>query len=68
MDKVEISSKAKEYNQLKGVVSKVIEDVNRTESPERLQMLKKEIAIGKYRIASEDIAEAIINTGFRKNI
>lgn len=68
MDKVEISLKAKEYNPLKNAVTKVIENVNKIESPERLQKLKKEIAIGKYRIASEDIAEAIINTGYVKNI
>ncbi|MDF2685022.1 MAG: hypothetical protein K0S55_203 [Clostridia bacterium] len=67
MDKVEISSKAKEFNQIKSIVNKVIENVNEVESPERLQKLKTEIAIGKYKIASEDIAEAIINTGYKKN-
>lgn len=66
-DKVDISSKAKEFNQLKSVVSTIIEDVKKGEDPEKLQRWKTDIAIGKYKIASEDIAEAIINPLYKKD-
>lgn len=65
-DKIEISQNAKDYNQIKKAATKVISDINSEVPVETLNKLKTDINIGKYRIASRDIAEAMIGTGINK--
>lgn len=59
-DNLVLSSAARGYSELDGVVNMVVSEATKATPSERLLLLKNEIAKGTYRISAEDIAEAMI--------
>lgn len=61
-DRVEISKAASNYDELSSIKSKVVEDVEKGTSVDKIRKLKTEIDNGTYFVGSQDIASAIINS------
>ncbi len=61
IDRVEISPAASKYDQISSIKDKIISEVERGTSPEKLRQLKVQIENGTYHVSSEDIAKAIVN-------
>ncbi len=59
-DSLVLSSAAKGYSELDGVVNMVVSEATKATPAERLLLLKNEIAKGTYRISAEDIAQAML--------
>ncbi len=59
-DSLVLSSAARGYSELDGVVNMVVSEATKATPAERLLLLKNEIAKGAYRISAEDIAEAML--------
>lgn len=59
-DRIDLSSKAKDYSHEKSIVRTVIEDSLKQTSSKKLLQLKEAIANDKYFVSSEDIAKAIL--------
>ena len=62
-DIVQISAKAKAYFTGKNFVRSAIAKAEESASQEKLLLLKKEVAAGKYYISSDKIADAILGGG-----
>lgn len=59
-DKIVLSEKAKKFSPVKSLTQTVIKEVSKQTSSKRLLQLKSDIAAGRYKVSSEDIAEAIL--------
>lgn len=62
-DRVEISKTARSFDELSPIKEKVVADVEKATSPDRLRELKAQIENGTYHVSSQDIAAAILNIG-----
>lgn len=65
VDRIEISKAGAKYNEISALKSKLIGDIDKGSSTEKLQRLKFEINNGTYHISSDDIAGAMfkMNSG-----
>lgn len=61
-DRVEISKAASNYDELSSIKSKVVEEVEKGTSYDKIRKLKAEIENGTYYVNSQDIANSIINS------
>ncbi len=61
IDRVEISSAASSYDEISSIKNKIVDEVEKGTSPEKLRLLKDQIENGTYHISSKDIASALIN-------
>lgn len=61
-DRVEISKSASNYDELSNIKSKVVENVEKGTSVDKIRNLKTEIENGTYYVSSQDIANSIINS------
>ncbi len=59
-DSLVLSSAAKGYSELDGVVNMVVSEATKATPAERLLLLKNEIARGNYHVSAEQIAEAML--------
>jgi len=59
-DSLVLSSTAKGYSELDGVVNMVVSEATKATPAERLSLLKNEIAQGNYHVSAEQIAEAML--------
>ncbi len=59
-DSLVLSSAAKGYSELDGVVNMIVSEAAKATPSERLLLLKDEIARGNYRVSAEQIAEAML--------
>lgn len=59
-DSLVLSSAAKGYSELDGVVNMVVSEATKATPAERLSLLKNEIARGNYHVSAEQIAEAML--------
>ncbi len=59
-DSLVLSSAAKGYTELDGVVNMIVSEATKATPAERLLLLKEEITRGNYRVSAEQIAEAMI--------
>ena len=59
-DNLVLSSTAKGYSELDGVVNMVVSEATKATPAERLLLLKNEIARGNYRVSADQIAEAML--------
>jgi anti-sigma28 factor (negative regulator of flagellin synthesis) len=59
-DNLVLSSTAKGYSELDGVVNMVVSEATKATPAERLLLLKNEIARGNYHVSAEQIAEAML--------
>lgn len=59
-DNLVLSSSAKGYSELDGVVNMVVSEATKATPAERLLLLKNEIAKGNYHVSAEQIAEAML--------
>ena len=55
-----LSSAAKGYSELDGVVNMIVSEATKATPAERLMLLKEEIARGNYHVSADQIAEAMI--------
>lgn len=59
-DSLVLSSAAKGYSELDGVVNMVVSEATKATPAERLLLLKNEIARGNYHVSAEQIAESML--------
>jgi anti-sigma28 factor (negative regulator of flagellin synthesis) len=59
-DNLVLSSTAKGYSELDGVVNMVVSEATKATPAQRLLLLKNEIARGNYHVSAEQIAEAML--------
>jgi anti-sigma28 factor (negative regulator of flagellin synthesis) len=59
-DNLVLSSTAKGYSELDGVVNMVVSEATKATPAERLLLLKNEIDKGNYHVSAEQIAEAML--------
>jgi len=59
-DRIDLSSKAKDYSHEKSLVRTVMNDSLKQTSAKKLLQIKEAIANDRYFVSSEDIAEAIL--------
>ena len=59
-DNLVLSSTAKGYSELDGVVNMVVSEATKATPAERLLLLKNEITRGNYRVSADQIAEAML--------
>lgn len=61
-DSLVISDKAKSHSGVGGVVSRMVNDIDKPTSSEKLLRLKKAIAEGTYNVPARDIAEKMLGS------
>ena len=59
-DRIEISDIGTKHSEIASMKSKIIYDVEKGASAEKLQRLKSEIENGTYHVSSDDIASAML--------
>jgi anti-sigma28 factor (negative regulator of flagellin synthesis) len=59
-DNLVLSSTAKGYSELDGIVNMVVSEATKATPAERLLLLKNEIARGNYHVSADQIAEAML--------
>lgn len=59
-DNLVLSSAARGYTELDGVVNMVVSESTKATPAERLLLLKNEIAKGTYHVSAEEIAQAML--------
>jgi anti-sigma28 factor (negative regulator of flagellin synthesis) len=59
-DNLVLSSTAKGYSELDGVVNMVVSEATKATPAERLLLLKNEITRGNYHVSADQIAEAML--------
>jgi flagellar biosynthesis anti-sigma factor FlgM len=64
-DKVEISKTAGNYDQLRPIKEKIVNEVEKGTDPNRLRELKAQIENGTYFVSSQDIASSIMDINGR---
>lgn len=65
-DRVVLSDDYRKNSGIEGAKKKLIDEIEKGASPDKLFRLKNEIQSGTYNVSSEDIAQAIISS-FHKN-
>jgi flagellar biosynthesis anti-sigma factor FlgM len=60
-DRIEISKTGAKYNEISALKSKIINEIDKGTSTEKIQRLKSEINNGTYQVSSNNIADAMIN-------